>query len=312
MKPRCTFSGQSLAAVLLVTFGITAGSCADHTPRPGGSTGELSSLAISPASDLMPGFSSTTTNYSVTAPSDSPSVVVLANTDDSAATITINGLEIPPGAKQSVQLNPAGMSTPIEIVATTPDGATTYDVAVTRVAQCTPVSADGCCPQDYQERDCGNGNCGKQSRTCSAFGQWEDWSVCGVSSAKVGQVCRPKATSCDPAEFCGAAPDCPADYVEYSLEGYAGCWQNISSPSIDVRGACYLPPPPPGYNSCKPNDQVTADHICVTRGYKGAKHGSIVNEPVASDIVGWVVWNGSNWVRETGRVFAMTHLACLK
>lgn len=307
MKPRCTFSGQALAAILLVTFCITAGGCAQHSPPPGGSTGQLSSLAISPASDLMPGFSSTTTNYSVTAPSDSPSVVVLANTDDSAATITINGLEIPAGAKQSVPLNPAGMSTPIEIVATTPDGATTYDVAVTRVAQCTPVSADGCCPQDYQERDCGNGSCGKQSRTCSAFGQWEEWSVCGVSSAKAGQVCRPKATSCDPAEFCGAAPDCPADIILNSVPGVAGCWQDKAPTNFRVGGPnCHYPG-----QFCRPDHQPTLDQICLESGYK-VNLGQNVNRGQASDIIGWGWFENGGWHQGSGRYDALVGVTCLK
>lgn len=316
MKSQCTFPGQLLAATLFLSLCITGGACGE-TPITGETpVVQLSGLSIEPGAELSPPFSATITSYAATVPNDLPSIAVMAETEDSEATIAINGMNVPAGAKQSVSLGPPGMPTPIEIVVSSADGESiTYVITVTRLAQCAPKSGDDCCPGDYQEQGCGSGNCGKQSRLCSAAGKWGEWSACGVNSARAGQVCRVKGNPCDPAEACGAAIDCPADYIEYPIQGYAfGCWQMITSPSIDVRGRCTLPSPPypPGYTSCKPDHVPTADHICVLAGYKGHQHGTIVNYRAADDIIGLVYWNGSSWQPEQNRYNAMLRVTCLK
>lgn len=115
---------------------ILCPSCSESiTPEPRTEQVPLSSLTITPAGDLLPEFSSGMTNYAATVPTDVNSVSVEATPEDASATIAINGMVTPSGAKQSVALRPLGMETPIEVVASSPTGqSTTYTVMVTRLA----------------------------------------------------------------------------------------------------------------------------------------------------------------------------------
>lgn len=263
MKVQCMFSRLSLTVALLGALGGGGGGCAEPTPITGGPTGELSSLTIEPsnAGQLTPPFESTTMSYAMSVANDLPSVTVTANTEDTDSTIAINGLTVPPGARQSVSLGAPGVPTPIEVVVTTVKGDTNmYVVTVTRLAQCVPSTGEDCCPGDYEERDCGNGSCGKQARTCGATGKWDEWGGCGVNSARTGQVCRAKANVCDPAEVCGgAAIDCPADYIEYPRADRAGCWQNLTATFNP--GKCNA-------DGCYPNHAPTAQRRCEEEGFK--------------------------------------------
>lgn len=314
MKLQFTFSGPSVAA-LLATLCITAGACGTTTPITGEHPGQLSSLTIAPSAELTPPFSTTTTSYAATVPNDLPSIVVMANSDDSDATISINGMTVPAGANQSVSLGPPGVATPIEVVVSPSSGdATTYVITVTREAKCTPKSGDECCQGDYQEQPCGGGNCGKQSRVCAASGKWEAWSACGPNSARAGQVCRVKATVCDPAEVCGAAVDCPADYVEYTVPGFAGCWQDMAATSFHP-GTCTA-------HACYPDNAPTAQRRCEESGYK-IFTGQQVSQQVAGGQIYVGYWAGSGscpsgdrvggWCRVAiGNGRAMTSITCLK
>jgi hypothetical protein len=320
MKPLFKFFGLSLPTLLLALS--AAGGCSDPIAvEPPPKPVQLSSLSIAPVGDLMPAFSSAITSYETTVPSDLPSIAIEANTDNSDATITIDGLETPPGARQSVSLGPPGLSTPIEIVVSAPGGnSMMYVLNVTRIAKCTPTAGEDCCRGDYQERPCGGGNCGKQSRQCSDAGKWSAWSNCGVNAARTGQVCRAPGNPCDPVETCGgAAIDCPADYVEVPLAGRPGCWQNVMdvfSVNNDkyrgngrLNGACS-----PGHG-CVPsfeiNAQATANHICEVNGFK--VNVGITNYQQAGGGILLGYWNGSGYATiGAGHGQAMASVTCLK
>lgn len=308
MKTQRTFPGQFVAN-LFVVFCIAAAGCSEAIVKPA-EPGHLSNLTISPAGGLEPPFSSDTTSYAASVPPDAASVAVMATTDDDAATITVDGTTIPPGALQSVPLRSDG-PTPIEVVIMSADGqSTTYVVTVTKHSQCTPASPEDCCPQDYQERVCGNGGCGKESRTCGASGKWDAWSGCGVDGAKIGKVCRKAAQSCDPVETCGGAVDCPADYLEVPLQGRPGCWQDIRQ-GFNVQGGHCAPG-----HGCVPSFEVnaaqTADRLCVLRGFKVHVDG-ISDWMQASEDILLGYWNGSGFAtigRSHGK--AMSGITCLK
>lgn len=318
MKPQFKFFGLSLPTLLLALS--AAGGCSDPIAvEPPPKPVQLSSLSIAPVGDLMPAFSSAITSYETTVPSDLPSIAIEANTDNSDATITIDGLETPPGARQSVSLGPPGLATPIEIVVSAPGGnSMMYVLNVTRIAKCTPTAGEDCCRGDYQERPCGGGNCGKQSRQCSDAGKWSAWSNCGVNAARTGQVCRAQAAgnTCDPAEVCGgAAIDCPADTVLHSVAGFDGCWQDTNTTSFDP-GACTA-------HACYPDHEPTAQQRCIESGYTVYKSQSQVSAQTAGDkiYVGYWVGGGGcpsgdrsgGWCRvQIGGGRRMTQVTCLK
>lgn len=302
MKPEPTFSLRSLASILFVALCIAA-ACSEPLEKKPPPQGQLSNLSITPTGDLVPPFESETTSYAASVPSDSPSVAVMATTEDAAATITVNGVTIPPGAIQSVPLRTDEAPTPIEVVVQPVDGeAITYVVTVTKRGQCSPATPDDCCPQDYQERVCGAGGCGKESRTCAATGKWDEWSGCGVDGAKIGKVCRNKAQVCDPVEVCGGAVDCPADYVEVPLNGRPGCWQNVYTTFHP--GNCHA-------HGCYPDHGPTAQRRCEEAGYK--VYTSQSSPKVAGDSILVGLWTGARWEqRGIGGGRAMTSVTCLK
>lgn len=121
---------------ILIAFGLNASGCPEVpvSPPPGANDVRLTSLTVSPGDELIPKFSSNATTYTTTVPAEVISVVVTATPQDNAATVAINGMITPGGAKQSVTLRPANMPTPIEIVTSVPAGETkTYTVMVTRL-----------------------------------------------------------------------------------------------------------------------------------------------------------------------------------
>lgn len=317
MTQHPSHSVRSLA-MLFAALGITAGGCTDPAPIDVPKPAQLSSLSIAPSAELMPAFSSATTSYTTTVPTDLPSVVVSATSKASDATIAINGLVVPPGANQSVSLGPPGTSTSIEVVVAPSKGdSVTYQLTVARLGKCTPPSGEDCCPQDYQEQPCGNGNCGKQSRTCSASGKWSEWTGCGVDVARNGQVCRGTSptNTCDPAEVCaGNSIDCPADHVKYSVPNVAGCWDDMATTTIPA-GACTA-------HRCLPDHGPTAQHRCEESGFKVyTSQLSLDNQAGDVIYVGWWVGGGpcptndggNGWCRGPhGGGRAMVNITCLK
>jgi len=129
------FAGYKHICLAIVFAALSANGCTGSGTM-GGDADQvpLSSLVITPAGDLLPTFSSSTTNYTATVPTDANSVTVEASPEDGTATIAINGMVTPAGARQSVALRSGG-ATPIEVVASSSTGqSTTYTVMVTRLA----------------------------------------------------------------------------------------------------------------------------------------------------------------------------------
>ena len=132
---QCFLPGRPVSAFVVVLW-LAAGGCTDSGPRPEPTDAvPLASLAIAPALELEPAFSSRTTDYAASVSSEVTSVAVTAVPEDRAATIAINGMITPGGAQQSVALLQPGTPTPVEVVASAPDGrATTYTIIVSRLA----------------------------------------------------------------------------------------------------------------------------------------------------------------------------------
>lgn len=95
---------------------------------------KLQSLSISPGA-LDPGFDSNTTTYSANVPGGVSVVAVTAALQDTNATVTINGTATNPGQERAISLNGPGLSTPIAVAVTAPNGnQKTYMVNVNRAA----------------------------------------------------------------------------------------------------------------------------------------------------------------------------------
>ena len=124
-----------LIAVVFGLFGCNDVSSVTAPPPPPSPDSQLSSLTVTPGT-LNPAFAGTTTSYTVDETSDITSVTVSAQTQNSGATVSINGgTATASQASQSVTLGGPGTSTPISIVVTAPSGTqNTYIVTVTRAS----------------------------------------------------------------------------------------------------------------------------------------------------------------------------------
>ncbi|WP_066316235.1 cadherin domain-containing protein [Bacillus sp. FJAT-29814] len=99
---------------------------------PLSSNANLSSLAVSPGA-LVPGFSSGTTNYSVSVGYNVPSIIVTPTAADSTATITVNNQSVPSGVGRDVTLQTGHNLIPVKVTAQ--DGTVkTYTITVQKAA----------------------------------------------------------------------------------------------------------------------------------------------------------------------------------
>jgi hypothetical protein len=132
--------GKCCGVVLIVAIAFSLYGCNDVSsvstpPPPPSPDSQLSSLTVPPGT-LVPTFSGTTNSYTVDVTSDISSVTVTAQTQNSEATVSINGNKATTSqASQSVTLGGPGSSTQIPIVVTAPNGTqATYVVTVNRAA----------------------------------------------------------------------------------------------------------------------------------------------------------------------------------
>lgn len=105
------------------------------------SNNNLSALDVTPG-DLDPPFDPDTENYIVNVGVLVGSVTVTATLQDTGASMTINGQGTGSGQARSVDLGPAGSSTPVEIIVRAPNGSTkTYRITVNRLSGDNNLSA---------------------------------------------------------------------------------------------------------------------------------------------------------------------------
>jgi len=96
------------------------------------SNSALAELTISDGT-LSPAFDKATTEYTVNVDHTTESITLNGVTDDSKATITVNGEEVSSGSDFSIDLLGAGLTTVVEVEVTAEDGSiTTYTIEVVR------------------------------------------------------------------------------------------------------------------------------------------------------------------------------------
>jgi len=118
------------AAILLVVFAFGASGCSDTASI--NEEGQLTSLAVAPGA-LQPAFSRNTFDYRVDVPTTADSITITATPEDSAATMTINGVSTVSGQGRPVPLGAPGSSTTIRITLSAPGGTqNTYIVLANR------------------------------------------------------------------------------------------------------------------------------------------------------------------------------------
>jgi hypothetical protein len=114
-----------------VVFAFGASGCAD-TASTINEEAQLTSLAVDPGT-LQPAFSRNTFDYRVDVPTTADSITITATPEDSAATMTINGVSTVSGQGRPVPLGAPGSSTTIRITLSEPSGTqNTYVVLVNR------------------------------------------------------------------------------------------------------------------------------------------------------------------------------------
>lgn len=139
MAPTLRTSLRWLATALftLTTAACGGGGNGDDAPRPPGTDASLAGLSLS-AGGLEPAFAAGTTTYTTDVPYAVAEVTVTATTNDSRASLTVDGSAASSGSPS----DPVALSvgeTVVDVVVTAEDGVTvrTYSITVTRAAAAT-------------------------------------------------------------------------------------------------------------------------------------------------------------------------------
>jgi hypothetical protein len=125
----------------------------------------LQNLSVSPSS-LVPTFSASATDYTVSVSSDVSSVTVTPTLQDTNATMTINGQGSSSGQVSTIPLGAEGSSTSVAIVVTAPNGSQkSYAVTINRAAPAAKPATPSNAPDLISEDD----SCVRLSSTDPCF-----------------------------------------------------------------------------------------------------------------------------------------------
>ncbi len=130
---------NTITIVVTAQNGTTTKTYTITVTRIGASNANLTAIGPS-ITPLNPSFTSSMTNYTINAPNTAATITVKPVTGDPNATIKVNGTSVTSGTVSQPIALAEGTTTPINLVVTAQDGATTktYTITVTRAPSIDP------------------------------------------------------------------------------------------------------------------------------------------------------------------------------